>query len=89
MANHKSAIKRHKQSEKRRARNVMAKTVIKSAIKKVRESVTAGNAKEAQASLKTAVKLLDSASSKSVLHKNNSARKISRLTKAVNSVTQK
>ena len=89
MANHKSAIKRHKQSEKRRARNVMAKTAIRSAIKKVRESVTAGNAKEAQTSLKTAVKLLDSASSKSVLHKNNSARKISRLTKAVNSVTQK
>lgn len=89
MANHKSAIKRHKQSEKRRTRNLVVKSTVKSAIKKVRDSVASGNAEQAHASLRTAVKLLGSATSKSVLHKNNSSRKISRLTKAVNSITRK
>ncbi|MBI1911808.1 MAG: 30S ribosomal protein S20 [Deltaproteobacteria bacterium] len=80
MANHKSAIKRHKQSEKRRLRNASTKSTLRSAIKKVTEATAAGKADEATATLKEAVTLLDRAVSKGVLHRNNASRKISRLT---------
>jgi len=85
LANHKSALKRHKQSEKRRARNASIKSNLKSAVKKVTEAMNAGNAEAARSNLKTATSLLDGAVSKGVLHKNNAARRVSRLTKAVNS----
>lgn len=84
MANHASAIKRHKQSEKRRARNAAVKSTLKTAVKKVKEAQTAGKADEAKANLLKAVSELDRAVTKGVLHKNNAARKISRLTKQVN-----
>lgn len=83
MANHASAIKRHKQSENRRARNTAAKSALRSAIKKVKEAAAAGKADEAQASLKSAVKALDKAVTSGVLHRNNASRKISRLTSQV------
>lgn len=84
MANHASAIKRHKQSEKRRARNAAVKSTLKTAVKKVKEAQTAGKADEAKANLLKAVSELDRAVTKGVLHKNNAARKISRLTRQVN-----
>lgn len=80
MANHQSAIKRHKQSEKRRLRNASTKSTLRTAVKKVTEAVAAGKTDEAAASLKSAVKLLDKAVSKGVLHRNTASRKISRLT---------
>jgi small subunit ribosomal protein S20 len=89
LANHKSAIKRHEQSEKRRQRNASVKTTIKTAVKKVKDSVKSANAEEAKASLKTATSLLDSAVTKGVLHRNNASRRVSRLTTEVNSVGSK
>jgi small subunit ribosomal protein S20 len=89
LAKNKSAIKRHKQSEKRRARNAPVKTTLKTAIKKVRESVEKANAEEAKSNLKTTVVLLDRAVTKRVLHRNSASRRISRLTKAVNSMGSK
>lgn len=89
MANHKSAIKRHKQTEKRRVRNASVKTSIKSSIKKVREAITNSDAPEAKSSLATAISRLDGAVSKGVLHKNNASRKVSRLTTAVNALGSK
>lgn len=83
MANHQSAIKRHKQSEQRRLRNASTKSTLRTAVKKVTEAVAAGKASEAAESLKTAVSLLDKAVSKGVLHRNTASRKISRLTSAV------
>lgn len=80
MANHASAIKRHKQSEKRRVRNAATKSALRTAIKKVKEA----KPEETQASLKSAVKMLDKAVSKGVLHRNNASRKISRLTAQAN-----
>lgn len=80
MANHASAIKRHKQSEKRRVRNAATKSALRTAIKKVKEA----KPEETQASLKAAVKMLDKAVSKGVLHRNNASRKISRLTAQAN-----
>lgn len=84
MANHASAIKRHKQSEKRRLRNATVKSSLKTAVKKVKEAATAGNADEAKTNLQKAVSELDRAVTKGVLHRNNASRKISRLTKQLN-----
>ena len=84
MANHASAIKRHKQSEKRKLRNAAVKSSLKTAVKKVREAQSAGKADEAKTNLKKAVSELDKAVSKGVLHRNNAARKVSRLTKQLN-----
>lgn len=84
MANHASAIKRHKQSEKRKLRNAAVKSSLKTAVKKVKEAVTAGKPDEAKTNLKKAVSELDRAVTKGVLHRNNASRKISRLTKQLN-----
>jgi len=89
LANHKSAIKRHKQSETRRTRNSSVKSTVKTAIKKVREAVTMKKGEEAKTSLKEAASLLDRAVSKGVLHRNNASRKISRLSSLVKSVETK
>ena len=84
MANHASAIKRHKQSEKRKLRNAAVKSSLKTAVKKVKEAQVAGKADEAKTNLQQAVSELDKAVSKGVLHRNNAARKVSRLTKQLN-----
>ena len=80
MANHKSAEKRNRQSQKRRARNVSVRTQVKTAVKKARE----GFASKDTASMKDAFKALNKAASKGVLHKRTAARRISRLAKAAN-----
>lgn len=60
-------------------RNKVMTGVIKSAIKKTREAVVQGDAKEAQVWLKTAIKSLDKAAQKKIIKKNTAARKKSRL----------
>ena len=86
MADHKSAIKRHKQSLKRKARNTTVKSSLKSVTKKVETAVTSNNAKDAASALKQAVVTLDKAAGKGVVHKKTAARKVSRLTKKVNAI---
>ena len=81
MANHKSAKKRIRQSEKRRVRNQAAQTKMKTLIKKVH---TATEKTAAEASLKEAVSFIDKSVTKGRLHKNTAARKKSSLTKHVN-----
>ncbi|MCL4874690.1 30S ribosomal protein S20 [bacterium] len=88
MANHASAIKRHKQSEKRKQRNASVKSSLRTAVKKVKEAVAAGKADEAKANLKNAITELDKAASKGVLHRNNASRRVSRLSKLVNEKTK-
>lgn len=85
MANHKSAKKRHRQSLKRRANNKSTQSACRTAIKKTRKAVESGNKKEAQSLLVSAQKMIMTAASKGMYHKNNARRKISRLAKAVNS----
>jgi len=89
LANHKSAVKRHRQSEKRRQRNASTKSNLKTAIKRVAEAAGSGKAEEAQAGLKKAVSLLDKAVTRKVLHRNNASRKISRLAKAAGAAQSK
>lgn len=84
MANHKSALKRHRQSLKRNLRNRVVKTRIKNTVKAVREAIEAGDALKAQEALKTASSMLDKAGRKNVIHSRNAARRIARLQVAVN-----
>ncbi len=85
MANHKSAIKRARQNEKRRERNKIIKTRIKTVTKNVRLIVQKGERREiALETLDNAKSTIDKAAKKGVIHKKTAARKISRLTKLVN-----
>lgn len=84
MANHKSALKRHRQSLVRRARNRQVKTRIKNIVKAVRTAVEAKDKEAAVAALKDATVILDKAASKKVIHWRQAARRISRLHVAVN-----
>jgi small subunit ribosomal protein S20 len=83
LANTRSAEKRNRQAQKRRQRNVHVRTTVKSAVKKLRDAMGSGDAGTAQTALKQAVRELDRASTRGVLHKNAASRKISRLTRAV------
>lgn len=87
MANHKSALKRAGQNERRRMRNKAVKTVVKNQVKGVRMAAAEGSADDAAASLKGAMSSIDKAAKKGVLHKRTAARKISRLAKLVNGVS--
>ena len=84
MANHKSAVKRHKQSVKRAARNRTVKTRIKNVVKSVRAAIKSDDRDNAAQLLSTATSVLDKAASKGVIHWKKAARKISRLSKALN-----
>ena len=82
MANHKSALKRARQSEIRRLRNKAVKTRIKNVTKALRLAVSE-NSEDAVDKLNTAKSVIDKASKKGVIHKRTAARKISRLSKRV------
>ncbi len=83
MANHKSALKRGRQSEERRQRNKMVKTRVRGAVKNAHQAVEAGGAEAAAQALKSAVPVIDKAAAKGVIHPRTASRKISRLAKAV------
>ena len=82
MANIKSQIKRIKTNEKARLRNKSVRSSIKSAVRKFRDTVTAGDAAAITTELRTASKALDVAVAKGVLHKNAAANKKSSMAKA-------
>lgn len=88
MANHKSALKRHRQSLLARARNRAVKTRVRNVIKSVRTALAAGDAAAAESALLVATKALDKAASKKVIHWKTAARNISRLSTAVNKSKQ-
>lgn len=83
MANHKSALKRAGQNERRRLRNKGVQTRVKNVVKDVRLAV-AQEPEKAVATLTAAQSAIDKAAKKGVLHKKTAARKISRLTRQVN-----
>ena len=86
MANHKSALKRARQSEIRRLRNKAVKTTVKSTVKSVRASAGEATADAAKKELNAAQSVIDKAAKKGVIHRNTAARKISRLAKLINTV---
>ena len=86
MANIKSAKKRILVAATRAERNKAVKSKIKTFTKKVEAAVAAGNKNAAAEALKAATVEIDKACSKGVFHKNNAARKVSRLASLVNSM---
>lgn len=86
MANIKSAKKRILVIETKTLRNKMIKSKIKTLVKKVEAAVAASDKAAASAALAEAVVAIDKAAAKGVYHKNTAARKVSRITKAVNSI---
>lgn len=89
MANHKSALKRAKQSEAQRLINTGYKTRVKNVVKEVRSDIADGSTEKAKESLKRAVSTLQKTASKGVIHKKKAARKISRLASQVNQLSSK
>jgi small subunit ribosomal protein S20 len=87
MANHASALKRVKQTRKRRLRNKSYKSAISTTVKKVFSSIEEKNADAAKSSYKQAIARLDSAANKGILHRKTASRKISRLTKKLSQLS--
>ncbi|MBI5807239.1 MAG: 30S ribosomal protein S20 [Ignavibacteriales bacterium] len=85
MAQHKSAKKRIKTSEKKRLRNKAAISKVKTLMKKVYDTEDKA---AAEAILKEATKVIDKTAAKGKIHKNNAARKKSALTRHVNKLAK-
>ena len=86
MANLKSAKKRILVNRTKAERNKAIKSGVKTAIKKVEAAVTAKDKDAAIAALLNATSIIDKDTTKGVYHKNNAARKVSRLAKLVNNI---
>ncbi|MEQ1560215.1 MAG: 30S ribosomal protein S20 [Methyloglobulus sp.] len=86
MANTPQAKKRAKQAEKNRVRNASQRSNLRTFIKKVLAAVKAGDKEKAQAAFNTAVPIIDSATTKGIIHKNKAARGKSRLNAKVKSL---
>lgn len=86
MANTKSALKRIRQNEKRRVRNRKYRSTARTMVKRVRSAIESADAGSAQEAYLTAMKALQKAAAKGVIHANQAARKIGRLTKALNAL---
>ena len=80
MANHKSAIKRMHQNERRRVQNMSYKSGIRTAVKKFLRAA-GEKSTDAQQLLRSAISLLDKGVSKGIVHRNTASRKIAGLSK--------
>jgi small subunit ribosomal protein S20 len=84
LANTKSAIKRLRSAERRRLRNRVFRGRARTAVKKARYLMEQGRTEEAQEAVRVAVVALDKAAQKGIIHKNNAARRKSRLMQQLN-----
>ena len=84
MANIKSQIKRNKQNQKRRMRNRVYRGTARTYVRKAEAAIKVGDAQASQEEVLKAIRALDKAASKGVIHKNNAARRKSRLVKKLN-----
>jgi small subunit ribosomal protein S20 len=87
MASHKSAIKKHRQDEKRRVRNRQHASRLRTQVKKFRKAVAAGDEKAAKDLLPETLSLIDRTAKLGILHDNAAARSKSRATRAVNKLS--
>ena len=86
MANHPSALKRHKQSQKRKLINTTNANRLKTQMKKLKVAITAKKTDDAKALLPATFSLIDKSVQKGVIKKNTAARYKSRLNKSVNTI---
>ena len=84
MANTESALKRIRSSEKRRMRNRRVRTETRTFVKRARTQIEAGALEEAEKSVAQAIHALDKAAQKGIVHRNNAARRKSRLMQKLN-----
>ncbi|MCL4251863.1 MAG: 30S ribosomal protein S20 [Anaerolineae bacterium] len=87
MANHKSALKRMRQNEKRRAHNRMFRSRARTFVKRARLAIDTEKPQDAVEATREAMRELDRAASKGVIHKRNAARRKSRLMARLNKLT--
>ena len=89
MANHKSALKRNRQSLTRRDRNRMNRSKVKTAVRKIEAAIEVEDSVEkAREALIAAVPIIERAAVKGAYHRKTASRKVSRLTRKVNSFAQ-
>jgi small subunit ribosomal protein S20 len=86
LANHASALKRARQNEDRKLRNRITKTQVKHIVRTVRQDVAAKSTEALHTKLNDAISLIDKAAKKGAIHRKTAARKISRMTKLVNTL---
>ncbi len=84
MPNIRSAAKRARQSEKRELRNKRIKSLVKTSIRRFEEALQSGDEEEAKNKFNSAIRQIDKATAKGILHKNNAARKKSSLSRRFN-----
>jgi small subunit ribosomal protein S20 len=84
LANTKSAVKNIRKSARKQKRNRVFRSQARTFVKKTRSQIEAGELEEAQATAQVAVKALDKAAQKGIIHKNSAARSKSRLMKRLN-----
>jgi small subunit ribosomal protein S20 len=89
MATHKSAEREHRKSLKRREVNRARRSTMRTAVKKLRGAIDAGDAAKARELLIPTLVIVDQAASRDVCHRSAAARAKSRLTRAVSRLTQK
>ena len=86
MANIKSAKKRARQSEQRRLRNISARSMVRTALKKVVKAIEAKDKAGAVAAFTAAQPVMDRYAARGLIHKNKAARHKSRLTAHINAI---
>jgi len=86
LANTKSAIKRLRSSERRRLHNRVYRGRARTAVKKARRLMDEGHLEEAREAMHVAISALDKAAEKGIIHKNNAARRKSRLMQRLNQI---
>jgi small subunit ribosomal protein S20 len=88
MPNTKSAQKRLRQNEFRRARNRAAKSAVRTQLRKVREAAAAGDVEKAEQEYRRAAHALDRAGQKGIIHRNKASRTKSRLQRLIKAAKQ-
>ena len=86
MANTKQAAKRARQATKQRSHNMAQRTELRTAIKKVKAAIAAGDKAQAEAVFKASTSTSDSIADKKIIHKNKAARHKSRLQVAIKAI---
>jgi small subunit ribosomal protein S20 len=89
MANHFSALKRSRQTEKRTQVNRANKSQLRTALRDLREAIASGDRKAAQGKFNDTVSVIDRAIQKGVIHENTAARYKSRLSTRVKALAAK
>jgi small subunit ribosomal protein S20 len=87
LANHKSALKRAKQNDVKRIRNMGYKTRVKKVVKEVRTAISDNSSDQAKEALQRSTAIIQKSASKGAIHKKKASRKISRLARQVNQIS--